>query len=49
MQAVHTQAPAALKGRVVEVEITAVQPNSLSGTIVEDAPASRRPVREACA
>ena len=41
MQGVHAVAPAALKGRVADVEITGTQPNSLAGRLVASAPRER--------
>jgi tRNA-2-methylthio-N6-dimethylallyladenosine synthase len=41
MQGVHAVAPATLKGRVADVEITATQPNSLAGRLVAAAPRER--------
>jgi len=41
MQGVHAAAPAGMKGRVAEVEITGTQPNSLAGRLVASAPHER--------
>jgi len=38
LQSVHAAAPGDLRGRIVEVTIAAVHPNSLSGRIVDTAP-----------
>jgi tRNA-2-methylthio-N6-dimethylallyladenosine synthase len=42
MQGVHVAAPADLMGRIAEVEIVAVGPNSLAGRLADAAPERER-------
>jgi tRNA-2-methylthio-N6-dimethylallyladenosine synthase len=42
MQAVHAQAPEELMGRIVELEIEAAHPNSLSGRLAAEIVGGRR-------
>ena len=46
MQAVHLEAPAALKGKLVDVRIVGAGANSLAGMLAADA-ASRQPMETA--